>query len=42
MKKLKLSIVTCTYNPKPEHLEKALASVEKQTFKNFEHMINES
>lgn len=42
MKKLKLSIVTCTHNPKPEFLEKAVDSVENQTFNDFEHIINDS
>ncbi len=42
MKKVRFSIVTCTYNPKPEYLEKALESIENQTFRNFEHIINDS
>lgn len=42
MNKVRFSIVTCTYDPKPEHLEKALNSVETQTFKDFEHIINDS
>jgi glycosyltransferase len=42
MKKLKFSIITCTYDPKPEHLDRALESMETQTYKNFEHIINDS
>ena len=42
MKNVKISVVTCTLNPKPEHLEKALSSIENQTFRDFEHIINDS
>lgn len=41
-KNIRLSVVTCTYNPKAEHLEKALESIENQTFRDFEHVINDS
>jgi glycosyltransferase involved in cell wall biosynthesis len=37
----KLSIITCTYNSEV-HLPKALASIEQQTFRDFEHVINDS
>ena len=40
--KPRFSIVTCTYNPKAEHLIKALESLESQTFKDIEHVINDS
>jgi len=36
-----ISIVTCTYNSE-KYLEKALRSVEKQTYKNIEHIFNDS
>jgi len=42
MKKPRFSIITCTYNPKAEYLDRALESLEKQTFKNIEHIINDS
>lgn len=42
MKKPRFSIITCTYNPKAEYLDRTLESLEKQTFKNFEHIINDS
>lgn len=39
--KPKLSIITCTYNS--EHfLPKALASIQRQSFRGFEHIINDS
>lgn len=37
----KISIITCTFNSE-KFLEKALKSVENQTYKNFEHIINDS
>jgi glycosyltransferase len=37
----KITIVTCTYN-RVNFLKKALESVEKQTYKNIEHIINDS
>ena len=36
-----ISIVTCTYNSE-RYLRKALESVENQTYKNIEHIINDS
>ena len=40
-KKPKLSIITCTYNSE-EYLPKALASIQKQSYRDFEHIINDS
>jgi len=40
-KQPKLSIITCTYNSE-KYLPKALASIERQTFRDFEHIINDS
>jgi len=37
----KISIITCTYNSE-KFLQKSLASVENQTYKNIEHVINDS
>ncbi len=37
----KLSIITCTYNSEI-YLPKALASIRRQSFRNFEHIINDS
>ena len=36
-----ISIITCTFNSE-KYLEKALESVQKQTYKNIEHIINDS
>ena len=36
-----ISIITCTFNSE-KFLEKALGSVQKQTYKNIEHIINDS
>ena len=36
-----ISIITCTYNSE-KYLPKALESVESQTYKNIEHIINDS
>ncbi len=36
-----ISIITCTYNSE-KYLKKALESVRKQTYKNIEHIINDS
>jgi len=36
-----ISIVTCTFNSE-KHLKKALESIQKQTYKNIEHIINDS
>ena len=36
-----ISVVTCTYNSE-KYLTKALESVESQTYKNIEHIINDS
>jgi glycosyltransferase len=41
MNKPKLSIITCTFNSET-HLPKALASIERQNFQDFEHIINDS
>lgn len=38
---LTVSIVTCTYNSEA-FLERALRSIEKQTYQNIEHIINDS
>ncbi len=40
-KKPKLSIITCTHNSE-KFLTTALASIEMQTFRDFEHIINDS
>lgn len=37
----KLSIITCTYNSE-SHLPEALESIQNQTFRDFEHIINDS
>ena len=37
----KISIITCTYNSE-KFLQKALESIENQTYKNIEHVINDS
>lgn len=37
----KISIITCTYNSE-KFLPKALHSIENQSYKNFEHIINDS
>ncbi len=37
----KISIITCTYNSE-EFLSRALESIEKQTYRNIEHIINDS
>jgi len=39
--KPKLSIITCTYNSE-QFLPKALESIRRQSFRNFEHIINDS
>jgi len=36
-----ISIITCTLNSE-KHLEKALESIQMQTYKNIEHVINDS
>jgi len=36
-----ISIITCTFNSE-KYLKKALESVQKQTYKNIEHVINDS
>jgi glycosyltransferase involved in cell wall biosynthesis len=36
-----ISIITCTFNSE-KYLKKALESVQKQTYKNIEHIINDS
>jgi glycosyltransferase involved in cell wall biosynthesis len=36
-----ISVITCTLNSE-KHLKKALESVQKQTYKNIEHIINDS
>lgn len=36
-----ISIITCTFNSE-KFLEKALESIQKQTYKNIEHIINDS
>jgi len=36
-----ISIITCTFNSE-KYLNKALESVQKQTYKNIEHIINDS
>ena len=36
-----ISIITCTFNSE-KFLEKALESVQRQTYKNIEHIINDS
>jgi len=36
-----ISIITCTFNSE-KYLERALESVQKQTYKNIEHIINDS
>jgi glycosyltransferase involved in cell wall biosynthesis len=36
-----VSIITCTFNSE-KYLEKALESIQKQTYKNIEHIINDS
>ena len=36
-----ISIITCTYNSE-QYLKRALESVQKQTYKNIEHVINDS
>ena len=36
-----ISIVTCTYNSE-KYLKRALESIEKQTYQNIEHIINDS
>ncbi len=38
---IKISIITCTCNSQ-KYLQKALASIESQTFSNIEHIINDS
>jgi len=40
-KESKISIITCTYNSE-KFLQKALESIENQTYKNIEHVINDS
>ena len=40
-RKSTISVVTCTYNSEA-YLEKALLSVESQTYPNIEHVINDS
>lgn len=37
----KISVITCTYNSE-KFLQQSLASVETQTYKNIEHIINDS
>ena len=37
----KISIITCTYNSE-KFLKSALESIEQQTYKNIEHIINDS
>lgn len=37
----KISVITCTFNSE-KFLEKALESVENQTYKNIEHIVNDS
>jgi len=37
----KISVITCTYNSE-KFLQQALESVENQTYKNLEHVINDS
>jgi len=36
-----ISIITCTFNSE-KYLKKALESVQNQTYKNIEHIINDS
>jgi len=36
-----ISIITCTFNSE-KYLKKALGSIQKQTYKNIEHIINDS
>ena len=36
-----ISVVTCTFNSE-KYLKKAWESVQKQTYKNIEHIINDS
>ena len=36
-----ISIITCTFNSE-KYLKKALESVQDQTYKNVEHIINDS
>ena len=36
-----ISVITCTFNSE-KYLEKALESIQKQTYKNIEHIINDS
>jgi len=40
-RKPKISIITCTYNSE-KFLRGALESIENQTYKNIEHIINDS
>lgn len=40
-KNLTISVITCTFNSE-KYLKKALESVENQTYKNIEHIINDS
>jgi glycosyltransferase len=41
IKSPKITIVTCTYNSE-KFLEKCLKSIEEQTYRNIEHIINDS
>jgi glycosyltransferase involved in cell wall biosynthesis len=41
MKKLTISIITCTFNSE-KYLKKALDSIENQTFEKIEHIINDA
>jgi glycosyltransferase involved in cell wall biosynthesis len=38
---LTISVITCTYNSE-KYLKRALESIENQTYKNIEHIINDS
>lgn len=38
----KISVITCTYKVKENYLRKSLQSIEHQTYKNIEHIFNDS